>query len=128
MKLSALVGGHVEMIGSYATLREAARRMVEKGIGSLLVTGESGIAGIITEHDLALAAAHDADFDLGASGDWMSDYPLLADPEWEIEQAIDVMLEHGFRHLPVVDDKDPVGMVSMKDLIWAVRGDLSDSG
>lgn len=121
MMLSALVGGHVEVIDASAPLRQAARRMAEKEIGSLLVVDGGGIVGIFTEHDVTVAVAHDADQDLGATGDWMTDFPVMAEPDWEVERALDVMVEHGFRHLPVVEGGAPVGMVSMKDLVWIVR-------
>jgi CBS domain-containing protein len=122
MKVAALVGGHVETIEATASLRNAARSMVQAGIGSLLVSDEERIAGMITERDLAVAIAHDADLDSESVGDWMSDAPELALPDWEVEHAADVMLEHGFRHLPVVVGTKAIGMVSVKDLVWAMRG------
>jgi CBS domain-containing protein len=121
VKLRALVGGHVETVDSQATLRAAARHMVGSEIGSLLVEDEGGIRGIITERDLAQAMAHDADPDRDLVDGWMSDYPHLARADWDLEPAIDVMLDFGFRHLPVMDEGEPVGIVSMRDIVWAIR-------
>jgi CBS domain-containing protein len=95
--------------------------MATRDVGSLVVIEDGHMSGIITERDVSLAVAHDADPDVAAVGDWMSDYPCLARVDWDIEQAMDVMVEHGFRHLPVLDAMEPVGVVSIKDLLWAIR-------
>lgn len=123
MRLESLIGGYVEKIDEATPLREAAQWMTSRGIGSLLVMGRGRTKGILTEHDLARAIAKDADVDTALVREWMSDYPDVATPDWDLNRAADVMLSRGFRHLPVVDDNDkPLGMVSIKDLIWAMRG------
>lgn len=122
MKLAAIVGGYVETVDENSDLRRAARLMSARQVGSLLVTDDGRIRGIITEHDLTRAAADHADFDTELVGTWMTDYPQLAGVDWDVERALDEMLEHGFRHMPVVEGEDFVGMVSIKDLVWALRG------
>lgn len=126
MRLESLIGGHIERIDEATPLREAAEWMVSRGIGSLLVTAHGRTTGIFTEHDMVRAAAKGADIDEAIVRNWMSDYPDVASPDWELGQAADVMLSRGFRHLPVVDsDGTPLGMVSIKDLVWALRGTSS---
>ncbi|HSJ35486.1 MAG TPA: CBS domain-containing protein [Acidimicrobiia bacterium] len=122
MRLSSLVGGHVETVDEKSNLRRAARLMSARQVGSLLVTDDGGILGIITEHDITRAVAEEVDIDHTAIGEWMTDYPQVATGDWTVEQALDEMLEHGFRHMPVVDDDTVAGMVSIKDLVWAQRG------
>lgn len=123
MQLSALVGGYVEKIDAATPLAEAARWMTSRGVGSLLVTRDGRVRGIFTEHDLTRAAAHNAAIDTDIVDNWMSDFPHLARPEWTLDQAADVMIEHGIRHLPVIEeDGGAVGMVSIKDVVWAMRG------
>jgi CBS domain-containing protein len=122
MRLSSLVGGHVETVDEKSSLRRAARLMSARQVGSLLVTDDGGILGIITEHDITRAVAEELDIDETRIGDWMTDYPEVASGDWTVEQALDEMLEHGFRHMPVVTDDTVAGMVSIKDLVWALRG------
>jgi CBS domain-containing protein len=122
MRLSSLVGGHVETVDEKSSLRRAARLMSARQVGSLLVTDDRGILGIITEHDITRAVADEVDIDETRIGDWMTDYPEVASIDWTVEQALDEMLEHGFRHMPVVTDDTVAGMVSIKDLVWALRG------
>jgi CBS domain-containing protein len=122
MRLSSLVGGHVETVDERSSLRRAARLMSARQVGSLLVTDDRGILGIITEHDITRAVADEVDIDETRIGDWMTDYPEVASIDWTVEQALDEMLEHGFRHMPVVTDDTVAGMVSIKDLVWALRG------
>lgn len=122
MRLSSLVGGHVETVDEKSSLRRAARLMSARQVGSLLVTDERGMLGIITEHDVTRAVADEVDIDATQIGEWMTDYPEVASSDWTVEQALDEMLEHGFRHMPVVTGDTVAGMVSIKDLVWALRG------
>lgn len=122
MRLSSLVGGHVETVDEKSSLRRAARLMSARQVGSLLVTDERGMLGIITEHDVTRAVADEVDIDGTQVGEWMTDYPEVASSDWTVERALDEMLEHGFRHMPVVIGDTVAGMVSIKDLVWALRG------
>lgn len=128
MQLSALVGGYVEKVDSATPLTEAAQWMVSKKVGSLVVAREGRVRGIFTEHDLTRAAAQRADLDTDTIDHWMSDFPHLASPDWTLEEAADAMVEHGIRHLPIMDDDGRlVGLVSIKDLVWAMRGPSRES-
>lgn len=128
MQLSTLIGGYVERIEASSTLTEAARWMVSRRVGSLLVTREGELAGIFTEHDLTRAAAHGVDLAKASIDDWMSTHPKLAEGTWSLEEAADVMVKEDIRHLPVIDDDgNLVGMLSIKDLVWAMRGPQSAS-
>jgi CBS domain-containing protein len=94
--------------------------MSARQVGSLLVTDGDDIVGIVTEHDITRAVGEEVDVDHTPIADWMSDYPQVAAPDWSVERALDTMLEHGYRHLPVVDG-GAMGMISIKDLVWALR-------
>ena len=101
------------------TVRAAARLMVEKRIGALVVTEGGRIAGIFTERDAlnkVMAPALDPDTTLLAS-------VMVADPQTigadkPLAYALYMMAEGGFRHVPVVDASGaPVGMVSARDAL-----------
>ena len=129
MRLSALVGGYVEKVDVTTPLAEAAQRMVSGQLGSLVVTRNGRVTGIFTEHDVTRAAAHHADMDTATVDEWMTDFPHLARPDWTIEEAADAMVENGIRHLPIMDETGSlVGIVSIKDLVWAMRGPEIEPG
>jgi len=128
MHLRSFVGGHVEIVDSQTRLHEAAGLMLKHVIGSLLVVDGDAISGILTEHDLARALAHNPDLEEETVGTWMSDYPTKASPSWTIDEAADMMLVRGFRHMPVLEGDRPVGMVSIKDLMWAIRAPAPPEG
>lgn len=50
----------------------------------------------------------------------MTEYPDSFSPDMEVADAADWMLAKGYRHLPIVDGEDLIGVVSIKDILWAV--------
>jgi CBS domain-containing protein len=103
-----------------ATLQEAAQSMRERKISSLAVTEKDRLVGIMTERDIVTAVADGADSEVAHVRDYMTPNPVSAGADMTIEEATQTMLEHGFRHLPVVDDDQRlVGIVSLRDLARA---------
>lgn len=51
---------------------------------------------------------------------WMTEYPDSLSPDMEVADAADWMLAKGYRHLPLVDGEALIGVVSIKDILWAV--------
>ena len=98
------------------TVAEAVAVMAQHRIGSVLVMQGDRLLGIFTERDTvrALSQAHDAARHEIIS--WMTHDPKTVAPSTDTEDALRVMLDNGFRHLPVVESGKVVGMVSMRDL------------
>jgi CBS domain-containing protein len=108
-----------------ASLREAARRMCERRVGSILVMDGERLEGVLTERDVLQVFARD---DLDASvADVMTSNPETAEPDEGLEQAKLVMLHGGFRHLPVVENRQVV-ILSMRDLFFAPKEDAAPRG
>lgn len=105
-------------IGPAHTLRQAARLMAARRIGAAVVldTDTSGL-GILTERDIlnSLGAGEDPDRET-AQAHTTSDV-VFAAPEWTLDEAAAAMVHGGFRHLIVLDDLEPVGIVSVRDII-----------
>lgn len=120
MKLEGLVGGRAEVIGTEATLQDAADAMLDAGTGSLAVVEGRSLAGIITERDIVRAVAEDADPAEEAVSAWMTEAPDIFDPGVDVREAAAWLLEAGYRHLPVMDGDELLGVVSMRDLLWAL--------
>ncbi|HVL90078.1 MAG TPA: CBS domain-containing protein [Actinomycetota bacterium] len=103
-----------------ATLQEAAQAMRERKISSLAVTEKDRLVGIMTERDIVTAVADGADSEVAHVRDYMTNSPVSAGAGTSVEEASQIMLEHGFRHLPVVDDDQRlIGIVSLRDLMRA---------
>jgi len=120
MKLSALVGGSATVIGPEASVADAAEALVEDGVGSLVVVDGRQLVGIITERDVVHVVSEGADPEDEAVADWMSDAPDTFSPDVEIEEAAAWLLEVGYRHLPVMEDGELLGIVSIRDILWAL--------
>jgi CBS domain-containing protein len=98
---------------------QAAAAMVQAGVGSAVVTEGSFVAGILTERDVLRAAASRQDLCSSPVSDWMTADPQTAGPDASAEEAAQIMLLNGFRHLPVVDGRELCGVVSLRELFAA---------
>lgn len=123
MHVGSLVGGGSEVIGREATLEQAADALIRLGIGSLAVVDNRSLAGIITERDIVRAVSEDADPADEVVGDWMSEAPDTIEPGVDVEEAAAWLLEVGYRHLPVMENDELIGIVSMRDLLWAITSE-----
>ena len=102
-----------------ASVVEAAAGMVEANVGSTVVMQGTFLAGILTERDVLKAAASGVDLSTSKVSEWMTPDPQSASPDTSIEEAAQIMLMNGFRHLPVVDDRTLCGVISLRDLFAA---------
>jgi CBS domain-containing protein len=98
------------------TIAEAASLMAQRRVGSALVVDGERLVGIFTERDIVKALSQDASATHQAIGHWMTRNPQTISSEATVEEALQRMLDGGFRHLPVVDDDRMAGMISMRDL------------
>ncbi len=94
----------------------AAAAMVRHKVGSALIMQGRLLAGILTERDVLRAAASGSDLTSSPVSAWMTKDPEQASPDTTVEDALQVMLLHGFRHLPVLADHEVRGVVSLRDL------------
>jgi len=112
----------INVIDADRTVREACIMMDRLGVGSLLVEREGKLVGIVTERDFVVRVlATGLDHSKTKVGEVMS-YPVIAvSPEAPIEEAVALMLSHGFRRLPVVDlDGKLLGMVTLSEAAKAL--------
>jgi CBS domain-containing protein len=98
---------------------DAAAAMVQQKVGSALIMQGRFLAGILTERDVLRAAASGSDLKTSPVSAWMTKDPEQASPDTTAEDAIQLMLLHGFRHLPVLEGRQVCGVVSLRDLAAA---------
>ncbi len=99
------------------TAAEAIRRMLEAGIGSIVVCEENVPVGIFTERDVLRLAGENADFEATVLTDAMTPNPLTVSADDGILEAAQLMGKKQLRHLPVVEGGNLVGIVSMRDVL-----------
>jgi CBS domain-containing protein len=97
----------------------AAAGMVAAGVGSAVVMQGSFLAGILTERDVLRAAGSGEDLSAALVSAWMTRDPQSAGPATSVDEAAQIMLLNGFRHLPVVEGRTVCGVVSLRDLFAA---------
>jgi CBS domain-containing protein len=103
------------------TIGEAAEKMNASDVGAVVVVEHMvRIIGIVTERDILRAVAARARAAEARVRQWMTPDPVTIDPETTVEDAAKVMFDNNFRHLPVVKDGRPLGIVSLRMLSrWA---------
>jgi CBS domain-containing protein len=99
------------------TLLGAATRMNWYQVGALPVYRRQRLIGIITERDVVAALAGGANPAATTVADFMTDKPVTVRPDEDMEAAGRRMAELGVRHLPVVDGRRLVGVLSIRDLL-----------
>ena len=118
-KLRDLMHTGVVTVAPDSTVSEAAASMVRARVGSVIVLQGSFLAGILTERDVLRAAASGENLSVSVVSVWMSPDPQAASLDMPAEEAAQIMLLNGFRHLPVLDGRTVCGVVSIRDLFAA---------
>jgi CBS domain-containing protein len=105
-------------VASDASVYEAVKQMVEANVGSLLVTVDGRIQGIVTERDYLRRVTLEGRTDQETNVSEIMSAPLIVvRPETSVEECMAVMTDRRIRHMPVVDDGEIVAMVSIGDLV-----------
>ena len=116
MQLVDLMATDVLTVSPDTTIADAARRMISRETGAAVVIESDDLVGLISERDL-MRAIPDACSPETPVSERMSRQVMTAAPDTSIPEAMAIMIEGRFRHLPVVDGGRVLGMVSMRDLM-----------
>ncbi|MEL6302406.1 MAG: CBS domain-containing protein [Pseudomonadota bacterium] len=114
-------GTHVWSIRPEATVFEAVQEMAKKEIGALPVMDGEELVGIISERDYARRiilkerASKETRVD-----EVMTRKVVCAKPSQQVEECMAIMMNGKFRHLPVMEDKKVIGVISLRDLVKTV--------
>ena len=104
-------------IGASASVVEAARLMRKEHIGSLPITDDKNLVGMITDRDITTrVVAEAADLTTTSVGDVYSRDLISVEPEKDLEEALQLMARHQVRRLPVVENGRLVGIVAQADI------------
>jgi CBS domain-containing protein len=120
---------HIE-VAPEDTLGEVAERMRAQNVGAVVVKDYGRLIGILTERDMLRAMAARVHTSEARVRQWMTEDPITASPDMTTEDAAEVMLSNGFRHLPVVEGSNVLGIVSLRRAVGGRRppqaGDVDD--
>jgi CBS domain-containing protein len=117
-------GDSVVSISPEATVYSALELMAAKNVGALLVMKDSQVVGILSERDYARKVILEGRSSLNTAVEKiMSGKVLYVTPNMSVEEALAVMSDKRCRHLPVIQDKELIGMVSIGDLVKAQVAD-----
>src|SRR5579885_2531126 len=98
-------------------LSKASARMIERGVGSVVVCDPGEPVGILTERDLVRAAASGADLQAAKVADFTTSKADTVPPTADVQGAFESLNQHGYRHFPVVENDELVGVVSLRDML-----------
>jgi CBS domain-containing protein len=116
-------------IGASASVIEAARLMREEHIGSLPITDDEKLVGMITDRDITTrVVAEAADPKTTSVGDVYSPDLISVEPDKDLEEALQLMARHQVRRLPVVENGRLVGIVAQADIALTLTENETKTG
>jgi len=116
-RLGDIMTAAVCSVTAETPVAEVAKTMVRGRFGSVLVTTSDMLIGILTERDVLRAAASGKDLNQSPVSAWMTKDPETVTADIDSDEATQIMLTQGFRHLPVVDGNTILGIVSLRDVL-----------
>ena len=122
--VGTLLSPAVATVAPTATLAEAVEAMAADRLGLLVVTGTSGMVGVISERDVIAALADGADLEEERVRDHATDRVVTVDADLSVAEAARRMVDAEIRHLAVTRDGDVAGVVSVRDLLVALAAEL----
>jgi CBS domain-containing protein len=117
--IQAITQRHLVSLGPTATAHQGACVMTRENCGSVLIIDGSELAGIVTERDMMTRVlAKGLDAEATPLSEIMTRNPICIPPETRVAEAVVIMIERGFRHLPIVNAaKKVVGVFSVRDAL-----------
>lgn len=118
--VSEAMSSVVLTVGPDHSLQHAATMMAERGVGSAVVLDPDGYGpGIVAERDIVRAVATGLDLSTEPVRNHMARDTAVATPTWPLEHAAEMMMKGRCRHLVVVEGREVVGVVSIRDIVAA---------
>lgn len=129
MKVSSILtakGGFVASVNPETTVSGLLATLAEHKIGAVVVTDASGgLVGIVSERDVARAGhAHGAGVMELPMSEIMTKVVVTCEPQTDTAELMQLMTDRRVRHIPIVDDGEMVGIVSIGDIVKARLAEL----
>jgi CBS domain-containing protein len=128
MLVREAMGRPVDTCSMDTTVAQAAKVMTDEDHGAMPVTLHGSLIGIITERDILRSIGRGEDPEHVKVKYLMTPDPDHLEPDVSVGDAADWMLAAGYRHLPVVEEGQVLGILSVKDVLWALTGGIYGAG
>ncbi|WP_123054784.1 CBS domain-containing protein [Clostridium sp. JN-1] len=117
MKVKEIMTREVVSINFNDTIQRAAQIMKDNNVGSVPVCDSGRVIGVVTDRDISIRSAADGkDTQNQTVRDIMSTNPVIGTPEMDVKEATRIMSERQIRRLPIVENKNLVGIVALGDV------------
>lgn len=116
MKLRDVMSKQIVKVSSVTMLPEVAQKMRQENIGAIPVEENGKLIGIVTDRDITIDAVANGNVNRPVK-DIVTTNPVTVTPDTTIEDALRMMTEHDIRRLPVLENQNLVGIVSLEDLL-----------
>ena len=121
VRVGDVMTGDPLVVAPEDTIGEVAERMSLLDVGAALVAEYGRLIGILTSRDMLRALAGRVHSSEARVRQWMTADPIIVPPTTSLETARILMIEHHIHHLPVADGEQPIGMISMRNLVQVER-------
>lgn len=109
------------VVSSVETLDNVSRKMRDHAVGAVLIVDDGVLTGLFSERDMVRRiVACEADPRIVRVGEVATSPVVTVTPETHVKQCVELFRRNGFRHLPVLEGKKPVGIVGLRDLLTHV--------
>lgn len=116
MKVMDVMTQNVATVNRNDSVEKAAQLMSEHNVGSIPICDNNKVVGVITDRDIALRSVAKGSDNNIKVGDIMTSNPVVANKDMDIHDAARIMSERQIRRLPVEDNQNIVGIVSLGDI------------
>lgn len=117
MKVKDIMSNEIASLNSDDSIEKAAQLMKQYDVGSIPVCSNNEVIGIVTDRDITLrSVAKDQGSKLQNASDIMTSNLVVGDPDMNIHDAAALMSEKQIRRLPIVENKNLVGIVALADI------------
>ena len=114
----------VYSVAPNATVREALEIMAQQNIGALLVLDDRSLAGIFSERDYARKVVLKGKSSSDAKvSEIMTSKVITINTKHTIDQCMQIMTDNHIRHLPILNDQDVMGLISIDDVVREIMAD-----
>ncbi len=124
MKAQDIMTTEVVAVDKKTSVKDAAVKMAESDVGSVVVNDKDKLVGIITDRDITIrAVAEKDDMNKVTCADVMSTNVVTATSDTDMEEVINLMSEHQIKRIPIVEKNNVVGMISLRDISQTIEWD-----
>ncbi|MFA9422959.1 MAG: CBS domain-containing protein [Sedimentibacter sp.] len=125
MKLKEIMSKEIVSLKPTDSIEKAAQLMKQYNVGSIPICKQDSVVGIVTDRDIALRSVAPGQKKQQTISEVMTLNPVVGTPDMDVHEVVRIMSEKQVRRLPVVDNNNLVGMVSLGDI--SVEPNLSDN-